>query len=638
MRVPDLHRSSTARRLVGLLLACALGPGACAAVDEGADGPPRSDASALERDAALPCSTPVECGDDNPCTDDQCVEGYCAHVPVEAGAPCRDNDLCNGEETCDAVGVCRAGVAVTCTPSGPCVSSACDAETGRCAESPVEGCCERDADCAVRGGPPCEAHRCVPETHLCEAVAIPGCCTVDADCAAGACETASCDPEKGVCTRRRTPGCCTDDADCPGDTCALARCDVAASTCTTEPVADCCLHDGDCPSETCERAICDTASNRCASTAVEGCCRDAADCAEDQRCDPDARVCVAMPVECCTVDAECGAPAGCFVPRCAGPEACCVLEAVPGCCTIDADCDAGLRCDPETSTCAPTPVEFAATQFPVRPFTVCADAPLPLLFGRVFVAGRTPGEGQGPGIDAEVGVGPPGVSPDDARWQFSAAVYNGDLANGFGQLNDDEYLGGFTAPAAGDYELAWRFRVNGGPWVYGDLVPAGSTDGYTSASALHFSAEDCARLPVGYAGFQHPLEAVSVCGDAASPPIFGRVYVAGRTPGAGQGTDVVAHLGYGPAGTTPTGPDAVAWRWVEASYNADLRNDFGELSDDEYRAVLEGPLAAGDYTLAWRFSTPGGEPVYGDLPPGGSLDGFSPETSLRLTVAEVCAP
>jgi hypothetical protein len=620
-------------------LVAVAGPSACAAVDEGGTAPPRSDASALARDAALPCSTPVECGDDNPCTDDRCLEGYCANVPVEAGAPCRDNDLCNGEETCDALGVCQSGTTVRCEASGPCVTSACDAETGRCAESPVDGCCERDADCAVRDGPPCEAHRCRPETHACETVLIPGCCSVDTDCEAGACETATCDPEKNQCSRRRIPGCCTADADCPGDTCAVGRCDLAdgPGTCTTEPVPDCCLHDGDCPGRDCERASCEAATNRCGATPIEGCCRDDAECADDRICDPTARVCVRSPEACCTTDAECGAPVGCFVPRCGGPEACCVLDAVPGCCTVDADCAGGLRCDAATSACVPVPVEFGATQSPVVPFEVCAGEPLPLLFGRVYVAGRTPGPGQGMGVDAEVGTGPAGVSPDDPRWQWAAAVYNGDLLNGFGQLNDDEYLGGLVAPDAGDQELAWRFRVNAGPWVYGDLVPEGSTDGYASRTALHFTSVDCARLPVDYAGFQHPVDPVTVCGGAAPPPVFGRVYLAGRTPGIGQGAELLAHLGYGPAGTDPTGPEAAAWQWVAASYNGDLRNDFGELSDDEYRAVLEG-LAPGTYALAWRFSTPGGPPAYGDLPPGGSLDGFSAATTLRLTVAADCAP
>ena len=62
---------------------------------------------------------PVDCADENPCTDDRCTDGFCAHVPMEAGAPCRDNDLCNGDEACDAAGACQPGTAVVCEPAGP---------------------------------------------------------------------------------------------------------------------------------------------------------------------------------------------------------------------------------------------------------------------------------------------------------------------------------------------------------------------------------------------------------------------------------------------------------------------------------------------------------------------------------------
>jgi hypothetical protein len=609
----------------------------CAIVDSGEETPPAGDGGMRPRDGALPeCGAPVDCADENPCTDDRCTDGFCAHVPMEAGAPCRDNDLCNGDEACDAAGACQPGTAVVCEPAGPCQSAACDATSGRCVETPYPDCCVDDADCARPGESACTATRCNPETRACEPTRVPGCCEVDADCATEPCVLVTCNPDKHTCDRRPEPECCTSDADCPAGACATASCDAETRRCGGGPIADCCLHDGDCPAPgACSTVSCDPASNRCETARIEGCCVDDRDCGPGRTCDPAVGACVLQPVECCTMDAECGAPAGCIVPTCVGGDTCCALRRLPDCCDGDLDCPVGMRCAVAERICVPNEIEYAAIQFPVTPIALCAGDPTPLLFGRVYVAGRTPGAGAGAFVDAEVGYGPAGLSPDDPLWTYVPGVYNGDLINSFGDLNDDEYRGEFAAPAAAEWEIAWRFRVNDGAWVYADLGPAGSTDGYASATALALHTEDCARLPVQYAAFQHPLDAVEICAGEDTPPIFGRVFVAGRTPGAGPGGDLLADLGYGPAESSPGGVDAAAWRWTPALYNGDLYSEFGELSDDEYRAVLT-VLPVGTWALAWRFSTTGGEPAFGDLPPSGSIDGFDPATTLTVTVRDDC--
>jgi hypothetical protein len=88
------------------------------------------------------------------------------------------------------------------------------------------------------------------------------------------------------------------------------------------------------------------------------------------------------------------------------------------------------------------------------------------------------------GIDAELGYGPDGSNPAGPGWNWVRSEYNGDLRNPFGDLSDDEYRGTLRGVPAGTWDVAWRFRADGGPWTYGDLVPGGSTDGYDPSAAL----------------------------------------------------------------------------------------------------------------------------------------------------------
>jgi len=137
----------------------------------------------------------------------------------------------------------------------------------------------------------------------------------------------------------------------------------------------------------------------------------------------------------------------------------------------------------------------------------------------------------------------------------------------------------------------------------------------------------------GYAALQHPIDPIEVCGEEELPLVFGRVWVPDVTQGAGQGEGVAAELGFGPPGTNPAQDGR--WRWTEGEYQGDLRNDFGDLADDEYRATLQA-VPAGLHVLAWRFRLDEGAWFYGDHGPGGSADGYSPATTTLVRVAEAC--
>lgn len=87
------------------------------------------------------------CNDDNPCTVDSCdpVEG-CVTRPVANGTGCDDGDGCTVGDVCTN-GACRAGETITCGAPAECeLPGVCNAATGVCDYTFVEGCvlCEND--------------------------------------------------------------------------------------------------------------------------------------------------------------------------------------------------------------------------------------------------------------------------------------------------------------------------------------------------------------------------------------------------------------------------------------------------------------------------------------------------------------
>lgn len=114
-------------------------------------------------------------------------------------------------------------------------------------------------------------------------------------------------------------------------------------------------------------------------------------------------------------------------------------------------------------------------------------------YGWVFVQNVTQGFGQGPGITAEIGVGPEGEPPETSvEWDWTAAVYNTDTDGLFaGDRANDEYEGTVTLPDdPGLYEVAFRFSTDSGlSWTVVDLGGSncggdGTNDGYDSSTAL----------------------------------------------------------------------------------------------------------------------------------------------------------
>jgi len=165
-------------------------------------------------------------------------------------------------------------------------------------------------------------------------------------------------------------------------------------------------------------------------------------------------------------------------------------------------------------------------------------------YGRVYRAGITDAEGQGAGLQAELGWGPDGSHPElePERWSWVPALFHADA--GF----NDEYSGTFPAPPSGRWDVAYRYALDGEQaWVHGDID--GSHNGYAPELAsdllvrserpalevvwagewgTHFSREaDCAS---GREDISEPVVADSWVRDrAVCRQVLAQVYVPGHT-------------------------------------------------------------------------------------------------------------
>ncbi|UJR82026.1 lamin tail domain-containing protein [Sandaracinus amylolyticus] len=172
----------------------------------------------------LDATTPLECDDSNPCTDDACVAATgCDHDPASAGTACADADLCDGAEACDAAGNCVAGTPVDCSDDDLCTDDVCAPATGACtnplaaagATCADEDRCDGDETCAASGA-------CVAGTPLtCEDTSP--------------CTTSACDPATGCTTEPVAAGVACDD----GNGCTTGDACDAEGTCVGIPGETC---------------------------------------------------------------------------------------------------------------------------------------------------------------------------------------------------------------------------------------------------------------------------------------------------------------------------------------------------------------------------------------------------------------
>jgi len=159
-----------------------------------------------------------------------------------------------------------------------------------------------------------------------------------------------------------------------------------------------------------------------------------------------------------------------------------------------------------------------------------------------------------------------------------------------------------------------------------DAGAAGAADaGSTSPDAGVVDAGPGIVAGQAWGNLQHPPFFTSSPG--ASTPVYGRLWIDGRTPAAGATPGVSAELGFGPVGSDPA-TDA-RWTWVAAAFNLDVGNN------DEFRADLVAP-ASGVFDFAFRYRLEsGGRWSYADRSDEGRVgtdDGYQSENAGRLAV------
>jgi hypothetical protein len=122
------------------------------------------------------CTSDVACDDGRTCTDDVCIEGKCAHLPIDARCPAVSVcgvGVCIGDAVADPSGCTVKPDAAKCKSTEGCVESTC---------VPLKATCTTDRDCG--------------DGNLCDGVerCVAGHCEHGArtTCVAGKCQHAEC--------------------------------------------------------------------------------------------------------------------------------------------------------------------------------------------------------------------------------------------------------------------------------------------------------------------------------------------------------------------------------------------------------------------------------------------------------------
>ncbi|MSP92830.1 MAG: hypothetical protein EXR79_13670 [Myxococcales bacterium] len=277
----------------------------------------------------------VDCGDDNPCTEDACLAdtGDCSHKNKPDDTVCSDGSLCTLADKCSHDGKC-VGSAKLCDDGNPCTIDACKATTGACqfdnatgdpcddgnsctlGDACLAGVCAANQPKVCADGNPCTDDSCQKGNGAClfEPNQI-GCddgsaCTLGDVCSAGKCKAGAakvcedgnictsdgCDAKSGACSSPPIVDnvACEDGVPCTqGDACAGGKCQPG-------PTIGC--DDGN----PCTSDVCAPKTGKCAFSAQDGACDDGNGCTGGDACV--SGTCASGKVVCeCQVTADCAA-------------------------------------------------------------------------------------------------------------------------------------------------------------------------------------------------------------------------------------------------------------------------------------------------------------------------------------------
>lgn len=267
----------------------------------------------LCQDGVCAGTEPLDCGDQDPCTEDSCEVGIgCVHVAFDGA--CDDENLCTEGDVCSG-GQCL-GTAVACADAHGCTDDVCDPIVG-CAFIPQDALCDDGDPCtqnlcdlglgcvakALTDGTGCDDSNACTESDACLAGSCVGTqvlCTSQDPCMDAVCDfttgcvtlpNASFCDDGDPCTTGDvcSGGVCTgvDDPWCGQGGCGDGLCDAGlAENCSSCP-ADC----GDCGvgggGGACGADLTFTCSGSCGGSSGLGCycdslCEDYGDCCPDK--------------------------------------------------------------------------------------------------------------------------------------------------------------------------------------------------------------------------------------------------------------------------------------------------------------------------------------------------------------------
>ena len=258
---------------------------------------------------------------------------------------------------------------------------------------------------------------------------------------------------------------------------------------------------------------------------------------------------------------------------------------------------------------APPSVSWCNLQFPTEQ-QAQPDAGL-TVYGRVYQPGVTDLEGAGPGIAMQLGL-----TGGDGGWTWRSGSFHSDEDGlNAGDHANDEYEASFNVPAVGNYEMAYRASVDGGPWTFCEVD--GPHADYAPLSAAPLVVGDT----VAYCNLQfpqYPPDAQLPVGAPAS--FYGRVYQAGVTDSVGQGAGIELQFGYGPGDG--------GWSWFPSDFNGDRDGlNAGDNANDEYISGITTP-PAGTYLTLFRARLDGGPWLHCE--PDGPHLGIAPASAGQL--------
>jgi hypothetical protein len=170
---------------------------------------------------------PISCDDGKPCTSDACNPAQ-GCVYTSNSAPCDDGSLCTLKDQCSE-GECIGTTPLNCDDSNPCTDDSCDGDTG-CVHIAHDGACDDSNACS--DGDTCKNGLCIPGPKTD--------CDDDNECTADGCdEEDGCEyfdlPDGTECNGGGKWGCsdgaCACTPQCDGKLCGDDQCGGSCGTC-----------------------------------------------------------------------------------------------------------------------------------------------------------------------------------------------------------------------------------------------------------------------------------------------------------------------------------------------------------------------------------------------------------------------